>query len=338
LVDYWSISSYLLAPDWERRRFPPLNRTSSSAENAAKVDALDHIVLVDFPELVGKQTVLDRSLQRQHLLATENAKHRATALTHDGMEFLYGMILAQSFALQGIPSSLLLHNNGDDDDDLAVAHRQLQLVQNDTAVNTTKQSSIVSQTTKTSTFSTSTATTSTSPYAIALHSRHRQGEDGTNIRAETKCLRQLLDSAIAAANAETTVRTNASLQNITLQCRVCLMSDRPATVSALASWLHNEYPMCVVIDAARAVPASNVSAVPTSFRMEHGPYAGTAFVHELNVCQHYTDAFIGTAKGGSSSTALLEEWIAYQHYLKTKHTSPTLIPFDLAKPSAKCWL
>jgi hypothetical protein len=310
LVDYWSISSYLLAPEWERSRFPPLppttNNRTQSAEYAAKVDQLDDHVLVDFPELVGKQSVLDRSMQRQHLLVTEPARNRASALTHAGMEFLYGWLFAQSFALQGIPSSLLLHNNND----IAAAHRPLQMVLTN---NNTKENS---------TAATSTATV---PYAIALHSRHRQGQDGTNIRAETKCLRQLLDG-----------RNNAT----SLQCRVCLMSDRPATVLALATWLQTEYPMCIVVDAAKAVPPRNASAIAaaTSFRMEHGPNAGAAFVHELNVCQHYTDAFIGTAKGGSSSTALLEEWIAYQHYLKTKPSPHLMLASELPKPTAKCWL
>jgi hypothetical protein len=340
LVDYWSTSSYLRAPDWERGRFPPLNGTqqSSSSSSSAeyyydtaktKVDALDH-VLVDFPELVGKQSIFYQPVQRQHLLVTEAARDRAAALTHAGMEFLYGLLFAKSFALQGIPASLVLRN----DNNVASAHQQLQMVPNNNAFNTTKESSFTdSQTTNTST-----PTATAIPYSIALHSRHRQGEDGTNIRAQTKCLRQLLDGAAAAAATAATDRNDTVHNASSLQCRVCLMSDRPATVSALATWLQNEYPMCIVVDAARAVPPRNVRVTAASFRMEHGPNAGAAFLHELNVCQHYTDAFIGTAMGGSSSTALLEEWIAYQHYLKTKQTSRQLMPSDLPTPTAKCWL
>jgi hypothetical protein len=51
--------------------------------------------------------------------------------------------------------------------------------------NTTKFSSIKGRVINTSTVATSAATITASPYAIALHSRHRQGKDDTNIRAAT---------------------------------------------------------------------------------------------------------------------------------------------------------
>jgi hypothetical protein len=334
LVDYWSISSYPHAPYWERRRFPLLvtnNHTNRSAEYAPKVDQLNAHVLVDFPELVGKQNVLDQPVQRRQLLMTEDARNRARALVDPSMEFLFGLLFHQALVFQ-VPSQFLLHNRVHPDD-IAMSHRPLQLTSQGDATSNTMETSIVGQTTNT----TMASTVSIAPYWIALHSRHSKGQSGRRIQKEVRCLRKLLDGP-ASFRPDPLLHPNRTRSPMTGECRICLMSDRPATVQALAKWLQRMYPTCIVVDAVRAVPTtSNINAT-TSFSAEHGPNAGAAFFHELNVCQHYTDGFIGTRKGGSSSTSLLEERIAYQHHLKQKQSQAMQPAGPQLEPTSKCWL
>jgi hypothetical protein len=138
------------------------------------------------------------------------------------------------------------------------------------------------------------------PFSIAMHSRHRRmGNDGSNVKKEKVCFDRILKRHLLESNSRDT------------PCRVCLMSDRPTTVEKLTVWLQEQH-NCTVITWNHDTAANSSGG---SFKAEHGPNAGVGFFRELDLCQHFTDGFIGTG-GSSSSTRLLQELVSYNRRMQ----------------------
>lgn len=274
IVDYWNVHSYSRAPGWEQKRFPLLNVTTT-----AKIDEMKE-PLIAFPELVNKDAALSRPLHRNDVLATASARERTAELFAEGTEFLYGMLFKDVFQFKFA--------------DLEKDKTPMSL-QRDEPNGPTE-------------------TKLTPSFSIAMHSRHRRGEDGSNIQKEKRCFDQILKVPKETGHA----------------CHVCLMSDRPLTMETLTHWLIGQY-NCTIITADLGNDKGG------SFLDEHGPTAGVSFFRELDLCQHFTDGIIGTG-GGSSSTSLLEEWMDYNRKMQQLRQSSVNETALVRKEVHKCWL
>lgn len=276
MVDYWSVHSYGRAPGWERNRFPLLHNDTERLSPSSlwpKVDELSAMI-VDFPELVGKDDTTGKSIRRDHSLATADAKERAEKLMGKGTEFLFGMLYKDMFRYrwEGAEAQKTPIDEG------SILHKSSNSTSEDLPL---------------------------SCFSIALYSRHRKGEDDTNMKNELKCLDRMLRP-----------------RNESHACWVCLMSYRPVTIDLLSNWLIDNY-QCRIV-----VADSSETDLGGSFLAEHGPKAGAAFFRELDLCQHFTNGFIGTG-GGSTSTSLLEEWVEYNRIMRyNSHQPQILASFD----------
>eukprot|EP00980_Cylindrotheca_fusiformis_P022175 scaffold9075_cov48-Cylindrotheca_fusiformis.AAC.3 len=104
----------------------------------------------------------------------------------------------------------------------------------------------------------------------------------------------------------------------TTNCSIYLLSDRPMTLMLLQEHISQQYPMC------QAHVAKHDYG--TSFRNEHGPYAGIGFYQDLAMVQngiliHQSSSaslsnnkigFIGSER--RSSSQLVRELMVYHHY------------------------
>jgi hypothetical protein len=150
-----------------------------------------------------------------------------------------------------------------------------------------------------------------STYSIALHSRHRKGQPGTFVKKEMECFDRLLKPL-----SENTA------------CRVCLMSDRPKTIELLSKWVTEKYNCTIYTN-----DYNNSKEESRSWLTEHGPNAGSRFYRDLDICQHFTDGFIGTGNG-ASSTQLLEEWVDFNRKISSLSA---LAEANMIPNVDKCW-
>jgi hypothetical protein len=153
-----------------------------------------------------------------------------------------------------------------------------------------------------------------SVYSIAMHSRHRKGQDGTFVKKEKECLDRMLNPVAASK-----------------ECRICIMSDRPKTIEILSQWVTEKYNCTFFTN-----DYSNSNEQTGSWLSEHGPNAGSRFYRDLDLCQHFTDGFIGTGNG-ASSTQLLEEWIDYNRKMNHYSELSESRRLQLSSPVDKCW-
>lgn len=131
---------------------------------------------------------------------------------------------------------------------------------------------------------------------IVLHSRHsKRDDDGSKIRPEQKCLEKL-------------IMMNQNLSS----CTVVLLSDRPKTLELLQVHIATKFPYC------QAQVANHKNG--TSWRPEHGPFAGIGFYQDLAMVKHSVQSlgegllqvgFIGSKD--RSSSQLVKEILAYHH-------------------------
>jgi hypothetical protein len=272
VVNYWSTRSYNHAPNWERVR---LSRQSNTTfiPDAPKIDEMME-PFVDFPELIGKDSILEFDFQREAILATGSARERAELLFSEGAEFVYGMLFKEIFRLQWDPI-----------DPLSFGVKP---------------------------YSTSLNFNNFRMFSVALHSRHRRGQAGTDVKKEKNCLEKMLEPLEPFAS-----------------CQVCLMSDRPKTIELISKWVEDTY-NCTVV----TFDHSNSAEEGGSWLSEHGPNAGSKFLRELDLCQHFTDGFIGTG-GGASSSQMLEEWLEYNRKMSL---FPDGNATDVSSQVQKCWV
>jgi hypothetical protein len=146
---------------------------------------------------------------------------------------------------------------------------------------------------------------------IILHSRHSKlDDDGSKIEKETKCIKALLEPMLQN-------RTSSS-------CTVVLLSDRPKTLELLLVHIAENYPSCTL-------EVANHSR-GTSWRLEHGPFAGTGFYQDMamvrDAVQTQTTSasdkplnigFIGSKH--RSSSQLVREILVFHHHLYRKKTN-----------------
>jgi hypothetical protein len=128
-------------------------------------------------------------------------------------------------------------------------------------------------------------------FTLAVHSRHvRAGDPGKRIQDETACLEKLLRGRRAGQ-----------------PCVVFVMADRQATRQRLQAWLAHTQ------DCQVAMTQHTSGTKSSSFRKEHGPFAGAAFFQDLRLASRARDGVVG---GDRSSTDLLREWIAYERVME----------------------
>ena len=119
-------------------------------------------------------------------------------------------------------------------------------------------------------------------FSVAIHSRHKRDNDnGSNIQSEIRCL-------------ESVLRAKGDQQ----RCQVVVLSDRIATIRRLKRWLTDR--------GCEALTADHDEG--TSFKTEHGPFAGAGFFQDLALASQVRDGFVG---GDRSSSDLVVELIAH---------------------------
>ena len=165
--------------------------------------------LVDFPQMLGQDaSILKSERKRSILLTTTQARQRAEVLLSAGADFLYGLLLMESFSLQ--PSVAVPYI----DPAKATIPKELY-------------STILSD-----------EANSGSNILVAVHSRHsKAADDGSKIRRESKCLDNILTSLFHDRSRE----ASHSL------CQVMLLSDRPLTISRLREHILMEHPSCQIL-------------------------------------------------------------------------------------------
>jgi len=144
---------------------------------------------------------------------------------------------------------------------------------------------------------------STPPILIAVHSRHSiEHDEGSKIKRESKCLDGMLKSMLPPTN-------------YSISCDILLLSDRQNTLTTLQDYIASTYPQC------HAVVAKHDN--DTSWRPEHGPFAGIGFYQDLAMVNTAMKSlswlhlqlpqvgFIGSKH--RSSSQLVREILAY-HY------------------------
>ncbi len=120
---------------------------------------------------------------------------------------------------------------------------------------------------------------------VALHSRHCSPRDeGEYVEREQQCLVKVL-------------------ANISRPCTVILLSDRIKTLSVLSE----------IVTSLNCTPMLANHDPGSSFRREHGPFAGVGFFQDLALASNARHGFIGHRARSSSN--LLEEMIVFQRSL-----------------------
>jgi hypothetical protein len=129
-------------------------------------------------------------------------------------------------------------------------------------------------------------------FGLGLHSRHiYESMDGGRTKREEDCLLHLYHT----------------LYNKTRfpgGCQVHLMSDRQLTLDTLSRFIQTNMPNCQPVLAQHTTSSA-------SERREHGPFAGAAFFHDMELLARGTrHGFVGTS---TTSTDFVLSAIVYDH-------------------------
>lgn len=128
-------------------------------------------------------------------------------------------------------------------------------------------------------------------FGIGLHSRHmHESSSGNHTMAETACLDYLLKTYNSDDKKP---------------CHVYLMSDREATLQAVAEYAQQHHDCNVSMVTQR-------SNVDTTDLAEHGPFAGAGYFQDLILVSHAESAFVSRIR---SSSVLVQELLEYRRRL-----------------------
>eukprot|EP00980_Cylindrotheca_fusiformis_P007886 scaffold1678_cov80-Cylindrotheca_fusiformis.AAC.3 len=297
----------------EKRPKHRLWQEGISEQQAGIVDSKDNNDLViEFAQMLGQDAVILKSeRKRNYLLSTTEARERARQLFSFGPDYLFGFLFAKSFAFQ--PS---VTGNSSSSTTATISSPV-----HSTIISTA--SGNVSTMTKNITLPRASPSASSSPpILIVIHSRHSKlSNDGSNIQREIKCLDRLLSAWMKNSSDHHQYDSSSNNNRTTTtaaNCSIYLLSDRPMTLMLLQEHISQQYPTC------QAHVAKHDYG--TSFRNEHGPYAGIGFYQDLAMVQngiliHQSSAaslpnnkigFIGSER--RSSSQLVRELMVYHHH------------------------
>ena len=157
--------------------------------------------------------------------------------------------------------------------------------------------------------------------SIAIHSRHTVAEDdGSHVNLEQACLHQMLNETVGM------IDTTSSQPERRRPCQVFIMSDRTSTLTELQQWIQETYGCAVWTHQDLEQPdalhndESSSKTISGNGVDEHGPFAGGGFLQDLELASLARHGLIGETrhgkKGGRSSTALLQELMAYDRVME----------------------
>ena len=266
-------------------------------------DRLGRFQTIEFPQMLGQNAKVLQNPDIRNNLQSEKAKRQALALFDSGVDYLYGFLFHKIFGFQPpVRSSIPLR------------WEKNTLVNNKTIYNWQKWIANTAINTN----------PSTRTLTVVLHSRHpKESDEGTNIGWEKECIQKILRETILDNN------TNHDEMNEPLSdydCTVVLLSDRQKTIDKLAKYLKRHH--CT------AVVASH-GDISSSWRDEHGPYAGIGFYQDLwlvhNQIALTTEkqqiAFIGHNHRRTSSTLIQE--VLVHSYHNSRNTNRTRAVDDI---------
>ena len=243
-----------------------------------------------------------------HQVALETAQ----GLASYGLDFLYGMLFRETFALRPslLPPEYYRAQEGKISSPTLLSH----------APGPPKYGNIDDKTRA--------SQRAGDIFSLALHSRHpRPGIRGNDISNEIYCLNQLLNESMYPER----------------DCIIYLLSDRNQTIHEIRTFLSHNFHNCRAFVASKThVPGNyNTSSSPSSPIREHGPFSGLGFFQDLVVAAHARSGFIGHER--RSSSTLLLELIEYDRHMEAQAAdSSATVQGQLEKIKLtelrKCWL